>query len=69
MDALDFGYIKGPYSSRGQLLKGSTLQRVNYSKGQLLKGSTPQGKKVSRSKGLQVITLVPVSNSVPFLVF
>jgi hypothetical protein len=35
MDALDFGCIKGPYSSRGQLLKGST----------------PQGQKVSRSVG------------------
>jgi hypothetical protein len=53
MDALDLDCIKGPYSSRSQLLKGSRMS-VEY---------RSVGQKVSRSKGL-----APVSNGLPVLV-
>jgi hypothetical protein len=68
MVALDFDCTKGPYCSRGQLLKGSTPQgqKVSGSKGQWVKRSV--GQKVSRSVGQKVITLAPVIN-VHVLVF
>jgi hypothetical protein len=50
MNALDIGCIKGPYSSRGKLLKGSTPQKVEtffilyfFNFFNFFKGSTPQG--------------------------
>jgi hypothetical protein len=54
MDALDFGYIKGPYSSRGQVLKGSTLQGVNSSRSVGQKVSRSKGQRVKRSAGQKV---------------
>jgi hypothetical protein len=53
MDALDLCCIEGPYSSRDQLLKGSTPQGINSSRDQLLKGSTPQGVNASRGQRLK----------------